>query len=137
MEKHIERHIRHAILFKKYKHGFCFLEKADNTAATSPVGIVDFSMRLQHSISYYDEASAHSNAKPAGVHGWEIFMKVDGEAPKDVSELTYVATNTASPYVVKFDGNKVGKTVYYWLRWVNMRGEAGPWSVAVSATIAG
>lgn len=64
-------------------------------------------------------------------------MKVDGEAPKDVSELIYVATNTASPYVVKFDGNMVGKTVYYWLRWVNMRGEAGPWSVAVSATIAG
>lgn len=105
--------------------------------ATSPVGIVDFSMRLQHSISYYDEASAHSNAKPAGVHGCEIFMKVDGEAPKEVSELTYVATNTASPCVVKFDGNKVGKTVYYWLRWVNMRGEAGPWSVTVSATIAG
>jgi len=105
--------------------------------ATSPVGIIDFSVRLQHTISYYDEASAHSNAKPAGVHGCEIYMKVDGEAPKDVSELTYVATDTASPYVVKFDGNKAGKTAYYWLRWVNTRGETGPWSSTVSAMIVG
>lgn len=104
---------------------------------TSPVGSVDFSVRLQHSISYYDEASAHSNAKPAGVHGCEIYMKVDGDAPKDATELSYVATDTASPYVVKFDGSKAGKMVYYWLRWVNTRGEAGPWSVVVSAMVVG
>lgn len=46
-------------------------------------------------------------------------MKIDGEAPKDISELSYVATDTASPYVLKFDGSKAGKMVYYWLRWVN------------------
>ena len=104
---------------------------------TSPVGTIDFSVRLQHTIRYYDEASAHSNAKPAGVHGCEIYMKVDGDAPKDASELTYVATCTAAPYTVKFDGSKSGKTVYYWLRWVNTRGECGPWSVTLSAMVVG
>lgn len=104
---------------------------------TCPVGIIDFSVRQQHTIRYYDEASAHSNAKPDGVHGCEIYMKVDGDALKDASELTYVATCTAAPYTVKFDGAKAGKTVYYWLRWVNTRGECGPWSSTMSAMIVG
>lgn len=104
---------------------------------SSPVGVIDFSVRLQHTISFYDEASAHSNAKPIGEHGCEIYMKVDGDAPKDASELTYVATDTASPYVLKFYGSNAGKTVYYWLRWVNTRGEAGPWSTTVSAMVVG
>lgn len=105
--------------------------------ASSPVGSIDFSVRLQHTINFSDEASPRSKAKPTGVHGCEIYMKVDGEAPKDASELTYVATDTATPYVLKFDGAKAGKTVYYWLRWVNTRGETGPWSIAVSAMVVG
>jgi len=104
---------------------------------TSPVGSIDFSVRLQHTIHFSDEASPRSKAKPAGVHGCEIYMKIDGEAPKDVSELTYVATDTATPYVVKFDGTKAGKMVYYWLRWVNTRGETGPWSITINAMVMG
>ncbi len=104
---------------------------------TSPVGTVDFSVRQQHTLHYYDEASAHSNAKPEGVHACEIFMKVDGEAPKDASELNYQGTCTAAPYTVKFDGAKTGKMAYYWLRWVNTRGEYGPWSSTLSAMVVG
>ena len=105
--------------------------------ASSPMGIIDFSVRLQHSIEFFDEASAHSNAKPIGVHGCEIFVKVDGEAPKSVDEMTYLGTCTASPFVAKYDGTKSGKTAWYWLRWINSRAEAGPWSVVVSAMIVG
>jgi len=104
---------------------------------TSPVGEIDFSARRQHAIYFYDEDSSHSKAKPEGVHGCEIYMKIDGEAPKLVSELTYLATCTASPYVATFDGTQAGKTVYYWLRWVNTRGEAGPWSSVISANVVG
>jgi hypothetical protein len=110
---------------------------ATSIPSTSPVGSIDFSIRLQHTIHFSDEASPRSKAKPAGVHGCEIFMKVDGETPKDASELTYVATDTATPYVVKFDGTKAGKMVYYWLRWVNTRGECGPWSITTNAMVMG
>lgn len=110
---------------------------ANPVPLTSPVGSVDFSVRLQHTLNFSDEASLRSKAKPEGVHGCEIYMKVDGEAPKDASELTYVSTDTATPAVIKFDGAKVGKMVYYWLRWVNTRGEAGPWSVTLSAMVVG
>jgi len=105
--------------------------------STCPVATVDFSVRKQHTINYSDEASPRSKAKPDGVHGCEIYLKVDGDAPKDVSEMTYAGTCTATPYVQTFDGTKAGKTVYYWLRWVNTRGEAGPWSTTVSAMVVG
>ncbi len=98
-----------------------------------PVGTVDFSVRLQHSISFYDQASAHSNAKPEGVTGCEVYLKVDGDAPKSVDEMHFQGTCSASPFVLKFDTSKAGKTAYYWLRWVNRKGEAGPWSNTISA----
>ena len=105
--------------------------------STFPVGSVDFSFRLQHTISFYDQASAHSNAKPEGVTGCEIYLKADGEAPKSVEEMNFQGTCTASPFVVKFDSTKAGKTAWYWLRWVNRKGEPGPWSLPISAMIVG
>jgi len=64
-------------------------------------------------------------------------MKIDGNAPTDASELSYVATDTSSPYTSTFEGKHAGKIVYYWLRWVNTRGERGPWSSTISAIVAG
>ncbi|HAF29649.1 MAG TPA: hypothetical protein DCG75_11445, partial [Bacteroidales bacterium] len=104
---------------------------------TCPVGAVDFSARLQHTIHYADEASPRSKAKPAGVHGCEIWMKPGGSAPVEASELTFLATATRTPYIITFDGADAGKTVYYWLRWVNTRSEHGPWGSAISAMVAG
>ncbi len=112
------------------------------TAATSqtmgvPVAVIDFSVRLQHSISFADAASS-SKAKPAGVHGCEIWHKIGDPAPKDASELAYLATDTRTPYVATFlTGAEVGKTIHYWLRWVSNTGKPGPWSSAVSAMLVG
>lgn len=105
--------------------------------STAPVGQIDFSIRHQHTLSYYDQESAHSNAKPEGVTGCEIYVKVDGEAPVSVDEMKYLGTCSASPYVVKYDAGKAGKIAYYWLRWVNHKGEVGPWSIVVSGMILG
>ncbi len=104
---------------------------------TKPVATVDTSQRLQHTITFVDELTPSSRAKPDGVSGCEIWMKIDGPPPVDPSELRYLATDTRSPYVAGFDGANGGKTAYYMLRWVNTRGETGPWSQTVSATITG
>ncbi len=87
----------------------------------------------QHTISFANEG-ATSKAKPAGVHGCEIWMK-KAEAPKSDTDLVFVATDTASPHTLKFDSSEVGTMVYYRLRWVNTRGEVGPWSALVSAIV--
>lgn len=100
-----------------------------------PVATVDTSQRLQHTISFVDELSPTTRAKPAGISGCEVWVKVGGEAPVDPSELKYLATDTRTPYTAGYDGNDGGKIAYYMLRWVNTRGERGPWSQTVAATI--
>lgn len=100
-----------------------------------PVATVDTSQRLQHTISFVDELTPTSRAKPDGVSGCEIWAKVGSPAPADPRELNYLATDTRSPYTAEFGGGDAGKVVYYMLRWVNTRGDRGPWSQTVSATI--
>jgi hypothetical protein len=105
--------------------------------ATAPMATVDTSQRLQHIIDFRDSSSPKSKAKPAGVAGCEIWNKVGSPAPIDVSQMAFVAMDTATPYLAQYTGAQAGQMVYYWLRWVNTRGEKGPWSEPVSATIAG
>ena len=101
---------------------------------SKPICQVDTSHRLTHTISHTDEDG--SQGKPNGVRGCQIWYKI-GSPAIDPSELTYLATDTASPFMHQFAGEHVGKNVYYWLRWENTRGEVGPWSDTVMATITG
>ena len=108
----------------------------DTTATAStaeissrPVAVVDTSQRLRHEIRFYDEATPTSRAKPDGVMGCEIWVKVlpAGETtPSDPNELGFVTLDTASPYTVEYDGADGGKTAHYMLRWVKKNGDKGP-----------
>ena len=40
-----------------------------------------------------------------------------------------------TPYTAEFDGADGGKQAHYMLRWVDTRGETGPWSETATATI--
>ena len=105
---------------------------------TRPIGAVDTSQRLRHEIRFSDEATPTSRAKPAGIMGCEVWVKVaaTGEpAPTNADELSFLSTDTASPYVAEYDGANGGKTAHYMLRWVKSSGEKGPWSETISATI--
>lgn len=105
---------------------------------TRPVGQVDTRQRLQHTIAWVDEATPTSKARPAGVQGAEVWVKVQPTteaAPPDPSGYTFLALDSRSPYLATYDGADGGKTAHYILRWVNTRGQKGPWSETVSATI--
>lgn len=99
-----------------------------------PVCLVNTSNRLEHVISFSDESGGHG--KPVGVRGCQIYCK-EGEPVKDITELTFLVTDTKSPFVYQFPVSKAGKTIHYWLRWENTRGEVGPWSNVVTATVTG
>lgn len=106
--------------------------------STRPIGAVDTSQRLRHEIRFTDEATPTSRAKPAGIMGCEVWVKVAavGEAPPaSADELSFLSTDTASPYIAEYDGANAGKTAHYMLRWVKSSGEKGPWSETISATI--
>jgi hypothetical protein len=106
--------------------------------ATRPIGVVDTAQRLRHEIRFSDEATPTRRAKPAGVMGCEIWVKVSatGEAaPTGADGLSFLSLDTASPYTAEYDGAQGGKTAHYMLRWVKSGGDKGPWSETVSATI--
>ena len=63
-------------------------EIADPT--TRPVGKADTSQRLQISLRWTDEGTPTSKAKPFGVVGCNIFMKLDGPPPGDLSQCQFI-----------------------------------------------
>jgi hypothetical protein len=104
---------------------------------TRPVATVDTSQRLRHTISFTDETTPESRAKPDGVMGCEIWVKIGDPAPTDPDQLQFLGTDTRTPYIATYSGQEAGKVAHYMLRWVNTKGEQGPWSQTVSATITG
>jgi len=105
---------------------------------TRPVGQVDTSQRLRHTIRFTDETTPTRRAKPSGIMGCEIWVKVlpVGEsAPSDPSVFSFVFMDTSSPHTVEYDGVDGGKTAHYILRWVKRGGRKGPWSETITATI--
>jgi len=104
---------------------------------THPVGEVETRQKLTHIIHFRDELTPDSKAKPDGAQGAQIWLKIGGTPPVDHKECEFVATDSRTPYNYSFDGTDAGKTVYYLLRWINGKGETGPWSPLVQATITG
>jgi hypothetical protein len=100
-----------------------------------PLVTIDCSQRLRHLIGFTDETTPTRRAKPAGVLGAEIWVKVGGTAPTDPSELRFMGLSTRAPFTAEFAGTDGGQIAYYWVRWVNNTGEKGPWSETASATI--
>ena len=103
--------------------------------ASRPLVEVDTGSRLQHTIRWRDETSATSRAKPRGVKGAEIWYFIGPTPPSDPEKCKFAALDSATPHLMEHDPADAGKLCHYLLRWVNSRGEAGPWSETVSATI--
>jgi hypothetical protein len=101
------------------------------------VATLDTSQRLAHTISFMDEETPTKKAKPAGVLGAEIWVKIGDTPPADPSELSFLALDTNTPYLAEYTGAQAGKKAHYMLRWVDTRGDKGPWSETARATIAG
>ena len=102
---------------------------------TRPLVSVGCGQRLRQDIGFMDEATPTSKAKPPGVIGAEIWVKVGGPPPVDPADLEFLALDTRTPYLAEYAGAQGNLVAHYMLRWVNSRGQKGPWSETASATI--
>ncbi|NOT00490.1 MAG: hypothetical protein HOP29_07670 [Phycisphaerales bacterium] len=102
---------------------------------TRPVVRVEPGQRLRHVVAFTDEATPTRTARPAGVMGAEVWVKIGGPPPVDPGECTFLALDTRTPYMAEYSGADGNKTAHYLLRWVSTRGDKGPWSETASATI--
>ena len=77
--------------------------------------------------------------QPAGVLGAEVCVKLvdaDQREPTDPAALTFLTMTTKPSFRAEFKAGEGGKTAVYMARWVNTRGEKGPWSEITTATVA-
>ena len=101
-----------------------------------PVFKVDTGERWKHTIRIGFGEGA-SRAKPDGVHGYEVYSNVGSATPPaDLSACNYVMTATKGTITIPYAGTDLGKMAWYIIRCVNTRGERGPVSETVGATIA-
>jgi hypothetical protein len=116
---------------------------------TSPQVSIKLGERLKHTLRIVDEATPLKLAKPHGVRGCEVWMKLvdysqalpgrDGAAPdspadadelidpflSDPSTFTYQGLATRVHHDTEFPLEARGKSAVYMLRWVNTRGTPG------------
>ena len=105
---------------------------------TSPTCTIGCGERLRHTLDFRDSVTPTSRAKPAGVIGAEVWVKltaIGAPTPGDPADFDFLALDTSTPYLAEYAGPDGGKNANYILRWVNSRGQKGPWSEVFSATI--
>jgi hypothetical protein len=95
---------------------------------------IKFTQIMEHFISVRDSESKHA-AKPPHVIGFQIYRLIGGKTEPAYEDMQFVAMATRSPYTVVYTSEQRGQMVFYATRWVNTRGETGPWSEIVSAII--
>ena len=78
-------------------------------------------------------------ARPKGVLSAEVWVKLveaDEPAPTDPAALFFLTMTTRPTFRADFKPGEGGKTAVYMARWINTRGEKGPWSEIATATVA-
>lgn len=109
------------------------------TPTTRPLTLVQSGQRLTHTLRLTDESTPTRRARPKGVLGAEVWVKLvnpDEPAPTDPAALAFLTMATKPTIRADFRAGDGGKTAVYMLRWVNTQGEKGPWSEVTTATVA-
>ena len=90
-----------------------------------------------HEIRFADSASPSSRRKAANAVQMQLFRGVAPAAIPDPANTTFYAAVTKQPFASVFtDPAEAGDVATYFARWVTRTGELGPWSAAVSMTVA-
>lgn len=109
------------------------------TPRTRPLARVTTGQRLTHTLRFSDEATPQLKRKPRGTLGAEVWVALtDANAapPPPGNAYRFVTVNGRGSLLSSFSSADAGKTAHYCLRWSSTRGEKGPWSEVVSATVA-
>ncbi len=108
---------------------------AASLPATAPILQVDTRNRLEHRLTWKDSTTPTSRAKPHGVWGLNLYRKKGGPAPVGTTGCESLGMIRSSPTVEEYESTDGNTTIYYVAAWVNMNGEEGPISEAVSASV--
>lgn len=106
---------------------------------SSPALIIVSIKPRAHIIRIADENTPNKRARPKGTFGAEVYSYVGdpADAPADLELWRFEGQATKAEFEVDYGGADVGKTALIVARWYNRKGETGPVSLPVNATVAG
>ncbi len=87
-----------------------------------------------HLLSFADELTPGSKRKPLGATQLQLWLGV-GAAQTPLADLGFYSAFSRTPAVVAFDPVDAGKLATYAARWMGRRGDVGPWSAVITATV--
>ena len=102
---------------------------------TVPVLEVDNRFINAHCLRFHDSASPHKRGRAASAAYCEVWYKVGGTAPTGTDDTMFRLTITRSGQMLRFSPDDKGKYIHYFARWVNRKGEQGPWSEIATAVV--
>lgn len=102
---------------------------------TRPIASINVAQFLRHTIRLCDEDTPNSRAKPDRVRGVQIWRHIGLTKSEDINEFELLPFCTTTRFTIEFNPEDAGKTASYLFRWVNTRGEVGPWSEISAAMI--
>jgi hypothetical protein len=83
-----------------------------------------------------DEATPNRRAKPTGSAGMLLYRAVGTTPVNDPTQATFLTFIGKTTVNANFAPEDNGKVVTWFARWVNSKGEVGPWSQGTSGSIA-
>jgi len=112
-----------------------------NTAAQRALGIVHYSVAARHRfprslrVAFFI-AFARQPACALGAGVWVKLVDAVSPALTDPAVLTFLTMTTKPSFCAEFKAGEGGKAAVSMARWINTRGEKGPWSEVTTATVA-
>ena len=104
--------------------------------STSPlVNIIGATPGAQ-TLRFSDTNTPDKRGKPPGAVALQLFVTIAEAPATDPTQAQFVGAYTKNPIGVGFTPADNGKIATYFARWANAKGEAGPWSIAVSMAVA-
>ncbi|MFQ5335676.1 MAG: hypothetical protein ACE5DN_06345, partial [Flavobacteriales bacterium] len=110
------------------------LKKRDTEPTPAPVPSeapdVEFVRMQDHvmRLRITDPANPHTQAKPEGVDKAQVFIYFGTQPPASENDYRYLGETGRFVDDFPFSSDDVGKTIFIITRWVNTRGEVGPFN---------
>ena len=109
-----------------------------NPAFTRPSIAIETPRKLQQVLSFREETTPDTKAKPKGVRGVQIWMAIlpkEAPAPRDNQAMRFLGEPRALKLAQDFVLDDAGKYAWYLARWTDLAGEVGQWSEPASRMI--
>ena len=104
---------------------------------SAPTVEIETSNVQEHKIRFFDTNNTFRRSRPRGVFGVEIYRYIGDAAPLNDEQYSMYGIMTRMNATIQFSGEDVGKHAWYRFRYVNTRGENGPWTLRYEAMITG